>query len=233
MWTQTPLGAPDGRVARAAWPTADRAGPSDRWRRPRRRGRRPACRAADAPGPPARRGRGSRGSPSRSRATTGVGRHAFDPRGRTVAEQDGDRHVGRLAGRRGDAVVEVEVAVDVDETDGTERIARARERPGEERAASAEEERALAVADEVGDGRRTRSVVDSTPSRPTRPVAGSRVWSGMRTSRSPASRQPARAMPSERSAPGESSVPWSSSRPSPTESIGMPRIVKGAVIGRS
>ncbi len=102
-----------------------------------------------------------RSTPSRSRKPTSAVRRggptappaASHPGVGAEAERDRDRHVGGLAGRRGLAVVEVEMAVEVDQAEGgAERVARARQRPRQLRAAAAGEEGADAVAEQLGDG---------------------------------------------------------------------------------
>ncbi len=74
-----------------------------------------------------------------------------DPRRRTEAESDGERHVGSLArGRRG-PVVDVHMPVDVDDTDRARSVPDAGKSSGDERAASPENERALAHGHHVAD----------------------------------------------------------------------------------
>ncbi len=83
----------------------------------------------------------------------GIGRRdrgtvaGVDPWLRSQAQRHGHRHVRRFSRGRGDAVVEIEVAVEVGETHTPEGIARARERPGEFRTTAARQERLLVAFD--------------------------------------------------------------------------------------
>jgi hypothetical protein len=80
------------------------------------------------------------------------GRPERDEHRIAMADGDRERHVGRLAGRAGAAVVEVEVAVDVGQARGP-RVGRP-ERGGDardERAAAAEDDREGPAADERRD----------------------------------------------------------------------------------
>ena len=70
----------------------------------------------------------------------------------SATQHHGDRHVGRLAGGRGLAVVEIEMAVEVRQPDPAERPASAREGAGQQRAATAHHEDRRAPGGEVGDG---------------------------------------------------------------------------------
>ena len=147
---------------------------------------------------------------------------------RSQAQRHGHRHVRGFSRGRGDAVVEIEVAVEVGETHAPERIARARERAGELRTTAARQERLLVAFDRrrsprCGSSRSWRS----TSGAATIPDSGSRRSPRIRTSRSSRSRASiAAGMPRARSAAGASSVPPDR----PTESVGTPMNVLVVIV---
>ena len=203
IWASENLCSHTGRciICWTCWRAATPVAPAPRRRISARR----AHRGSRTPGEPAadrrhrrvrpcRDSRGSRSPTGRrsgpvpTRSTHGAGP---SPRttaiGMSAASPVGERH----------AVVEVQVAVDVHQAqrpDGVPGAGKGRRQQG---AAPTEHERPLAAFDDlVGDRpRRIPSVVAKTPSMPTTPVAGSRSWSGIRTSRSPTSGQPSRSRP--------------------------------------
>ena len=138
------------------------------------------------------------------------GRPEADERRIAMADGDRERHVGRLAGRAGAAVVEVEVAVDVGQARGP-RVGRP-ERGGDardERAAAAEDDREGPAADERRD-----AVADAFARRDDGRVAddpalGSRSVPTIRHVEIAAVARPEdlRDRPASRSAAGASSVP--------------------------
>ena len=151
---------------------------------------------------------------------------ASHPRLGAEPEGDAHRHVGPLAGGRGRAVVDVDVAIDVGDP---ERPDRRRAGPPARRAPARSSRRAPAVARRPATASRTAArtacVVASVSAMPITPLTGSRSSPRIRTSRSPRSSAPRRAGRScSRTAAGACSVPPAR----PTESIGTPMAVQGA-----
>lgn len=77
------------------------------------------------------------------------GADLFAPRRRAEPGDDRDRHVGGLTGRRGLAVVEVDMPVDVSEPDRAEDVSRAGQRTGQQGAAAADQHGNLVVREEA------------------------------------------------------------------------------------